>query len=157
MSSLRLNKYETQCYSSPADLIHQNSQYSVLDARSQEDLAIRAEVTAVSTLELDSLPWSLVCTGRLACVGLPGNEALWAVAFTSPALTVFVQINGAARVPSIGNTIDGEVDATCTAVRGWERYAARFVVLAGGIESQVAELDGRAHESFDGQGKTGVA
>lgn len=124
------------------------SEISVLNARTQEYLVIRAKVSYISTLELNRTP-SAIIRCCLALVRPAREQAIGIVVAISLALSALIEVHGAARERILGYAVDGEVDAASTVLRGWEGDAARFVVLAGGVVCQVAELVRRSHEPVD--------
>jgi hypothetical protein len=69
--------------------------------------------------------------------------------WTSLALVGLVEVHGTARERVLRYTIDGEVQTASTAFGIRESDAAGFVVLAGSIVGQVAELVGRSNKSVN--------
>jgi hypothetical protein len=67
-------------------------------------------------------------------------------------VAINVHVQGAADALISGRAVYGEVHAASTAFRAREDDAARFVILAGGIVRQVAELERRSYQTIDCRG-----
>lgn len=85
----------------------------------------------------------------MAFVRISLEVTRWTVVAITLTLAVDVQVHGTGDALSDRDAVDGEVHAAGSAFDVWERHAARFVVLAGGVVGQVAELVRRSDKAVD--------
>jgi hypothetical protein len=129
------------CFDASVTLLTRSS---ILYARSQEDLIIRAEISGISALELDRSP-SPVARCCLARVCLSRDITRW----TTLTQILFIEVHDAAWERILWYAVDGKVHAAGSAFGVWESDTARFVVLVGSIVRQVAELVRRSYQTID--------
>lgn len=121
---------------------------SVLNAYTQEDLVIRAEVSFIGALELNRFPCSIFrCC--LAFVRPSREQTIGIIVPISLALSALVEVHGAAWILILRYAVDGEVHAASTAFRVRESDAAGFVVLTGSVVCQVAEFVRCSNKTVD--------